>query len=830
MEIVSLVLEGYERFQLKQIKYFKYEPKKKTQVIVGTNGSGKSSLIWELSPLPAHHSCFPKGGRKEIEILANGAHYLLQSIVEGSDRRYCFIKDGENLNPGFTMTVYLELVKEHLRYTPELHKLFTGQTVFHRMTVAERRNWFTLIGDVDYTYAYKYYQTIRENIRSLKGSIDVDQARLVQETSKRLDPEQREVLSKEHKTKRAILDDLLAASRSQIGKDSLESRLEALRGIEDSILKNCSSIVEYVQDSGGLSSEEVDAMERRLAVLEKKQHGLQQAMSARFETSEKLRKQLDSVSSAGSHNLSEIQRDIRELDDEAREIERHLDVSLSFEDPRAALSAYHSCQQSIEEVLTGFHDLPKLNYSRDEYQSLLEKQTAAKGGLLHAKAYEADSLQKKQHMEAHMAEGEVECPACRHKWSPSKSLNYKEVCANHQQALQLVEKAETTIKETEDLLVNYVTYIRLMKWWDSLKSQFPALGCYWGIVSADNSFYEEPGKALERFRSLLREIESCIKRDELLKRIKELQTVEKVMLDNSKLNVEQTTRDYQEIQLKMEMLTVETRSVSLEIASLEKSIAMKRRVDRQIDSVMKAMDDRKKRIEECLDDSVSALMGELIHQLRNEVSSIERRLVQVDLQEGVIQRLSQAVETAKKDMDLLKLSEKALSPKEGLIAKGMTNFINQFIESMNAYIEEIWSYPLSLKPINYSSDEKLDLDYNFSVRINDSFETDDISQTSDGIRAIIDRAFIDVVMRYLRLDGYPVWLDEFARAFDPKHREQAYSYIESLVDSDRYSQVFMVSHYQDGYGSLTNAEFVVLCDANMALPKHLEFNTAVEMR
>ena len=162
MKIISLTLIGYRNFKLRQIHHFHYRPTLKTQLILGTNGSGKSSILKELSPLPAHHSDFEKEGRKEIEISHNGKHYLLQSLFGQEGNRYPFIIDGENLNPGFTVTVYKELVKEHFNYTPEVHSLLIGSIRFPTMSINDRRNWFMKISDTDYTYALKYYQKLKK--------------------------------------------------------------------------------------------------------------------------------------------------------------------------------------------------------------------------------------------------------------------------------------------------------------------------------------------------------------------------------------------------------------------------------------------------------------------------------------------------------------------------------------------------------------------------------------------------------------------------------------------------------------------------------------------
>ena len=160
----------------------------------------------------------------------------------------------------------------------------------------------------------------------------------------------------------------------------------------------------------------------------------------------------------------------------------------------------------------------------------------------------------------------------------------------------------------------------------------------------------------------------------------------------------------------------------------------------------------------------------------------------------------------------------------------MTSFINHFVSQLNNFIANIWLYPLKLLPIKIEDDDSLDLDYKFSVVVNDDPRpSPDVAQTSTGMREVINLAFAAVSMKYLGLTNAPVFLDEFAASLDPAHRQSAYQAIDHLIESTDYSQVFLVSHYQDGYSSLSAADVLVLCDSNVQLPKHLTYNKHVKL-
>ena len=160
-----------------------------------------------------------------------------------------------------------------------------------------------------------------------------------------------------------------------------------------------------------------------------------------------------------------------------------------------------------------------------------------------------------------------------------------------------------------------------------------------------------------------------------------------------------------------------------------------------------------------------------------------------------------------------------MSPKSGLLAMGMSGFINDTLRKMNDIISKIWTYPLELLPCNVDDGENLD--YRFPMRVGEDNIISDINIGSSAMKEIVDLAFRLVTMRYLQLDYYPVFIDELGAAFDEKHREAAFDLIKKMAESDDFSQLFLVSHYSDCYGSLSNVSTIILSDTNITLTDHL---------
>jgi energy-coupling factor transporter ATP-binding protein EcfA2 len=142
MRYITLELKGYKRLSLNQIETIKLTPENKFHWILGTNGSGKSSLIREITPLAATPSNYHKGGYKKVHVEDKGVEYKLTSDFTGPKNLFSFIRvtNGieEELNPGHTSTVFNNLVLQVFGITKDIHEFSLGSKEFTR-TVRRRK-------------------------------------------------------------------------------------------------------------------------------------------------------------------------------------------------------------------------------------------------------------------------------------------------------------------------------------------------------------------------------------------------------------------------------------------------------------------------------------------------------------------------------------------------------------------------------------------------------------------------------------------------------------------------------------------------------------------
>ena len=168
MKILSLKLSGYKRFLLSNLTNFEINVTSDIQLILGTNGSGKSSLLEALSPYPQSRTDFIKGGSKYLEIEHNNSNYLLISNYNGTVKHQ-FIRNGINLNEGGTATIQKELVEQELSFNNQLHNLLTGKVTFSNMTPLQRREWIMKISNIDLSYALCKYDEVKTRFKRCSG-------------------------------------------------------------------------------------------------------------------------------------------------------------------------------------------------------------------------------------------------------------------------------------------------------------------------------------------------------------------------------------------------------------------------------------------------------------------------------------------------------------------------------------------------------------------------------------------------------------------------------------------------------------------------------------
>lgn len=195
MKVLYLRLDGYANIlagmKKRSVEINFSKAKNRIILILGENGSGKTSILSHIQPF-----AFPVGDSrsgkqtlikdtpayKEIHYDLDGLVYVIKHYVneKGTIKSY-ISENGNELNPNGNVTSFKELVEAILFVTEDTIKLMrlgTNSSTFLKLNSTERKTFTTqLLSDIEiYSKLYKKinedFRILRSLIRNVSGKID----------------------------------------------------------------------------------------------------------------------------------------------------------------------------------------------------------------------------------------------------------------------------------------------------------------------------------------------------------------------------------------------------------------------------------------------------------------------------------------------------------------------------------------------------------------------------------------------------------------------------------------------------------------------------------
>lgn len=322
MYIKKLTVKGYKRILLSDIRSLTINIESPYQVILGTNGSGKSSLLRELSPLPGNPKDYLKGGMKEITIEHEGNQYVLRSEYQGSKHHHYFLKNEEEKNDGHTITVQKELVKHEFGITDEMHDLLTGKLRFTHMSPSKRREIITAMSDTDLTYAMGVFKKLSGIARDNQGTVKHLRQRVARETENLRAIENQDGVERQVQRLQEELTAFMEHRRNDLPPPTeVQRRLERTLVEADELAQK---ILTHPYREGDQAYGSLEALSS--AVGDKKAHlqARQELLNHQSKEHEKLASVVGSLSDSGVGNLGELTQKAEKLQQRIAEEERKL--------------------------------------------------------------------------------------------------------------------------------------------------------------------------------------------------------------------------------------------------------------------------------------------------------------------------------------------------------------------------------------------------------------------------------------------------------------------------------------------------------------------------
>ena len=163
MHIRVLELTRSNRFTLSDIKDIVYAPEAKVQVILGSNGSGKSSLLGML--LPNTHNIkhiFGDTGGSKLTIDHDNGEYVISTGIFSNTKKHSFIFNGEELNISGVRSIQQDLIYEHFGLDAMSSSIILGTTRLTTMSGQDRKKVFSKISTIDHTYPMNVYNKLKQ--------------------------------------------------------------------------------------------------------------------------------------------------------------------------------------------------------------------------------------------------------------------------------------------------------------------------------------------------------------------------------------------------------------------------------------------------------------------------------------------------------------------------------------------------------------------------------------------------------------------------------------------------------------------------------------------
>jgi len=813
MKITKLILAGYKRLMLNNIHHLELNPTSIYQLILGTNGCGKSSVLYELSPLPATASNYIKGGYKTIELKHKNLLYVLNSNFK-TGNRHSFLCNNEELNSGGTLTVQKELVEQHFNITQEIHELLIGESHFTDLSPIRRREWMTRLCDVDFSYALGVHQRLKIALRDTQGALKHTKNRIVSEANKLLTIGDVTEIETNYQTLYQELDKLFRERDQEIQPIiSLNNKIDrALNDIEILAQRLIEKTPRLPTGSNFTSLEDIQAELLRQQVFLEVKESLRQHIGQEYQELVQL---IQQFKEAGVNELDSINQQCdllkQERDSYRAKVEYWHEI---IGNPVTLLPTFYAVNGDVIKLLQTFVKNDEHQYTP---QSLTQEQET-----LRANNQQHNLLQNKiAHIESQLERYEnliaQNCPACGHQWIPGRTESeIKRLEAQKQEFILQLRAIETVIQKNRDFIEIAQLSVQQFYTLKQLSREYPTLKQLWETILLSKELSTNASSLTHLVYSFGKDLDEHSKIYKLTERITRLEKL-----------LENTENDSQlgGLKLRLESLTLQIEELTEIIAHTREQHTFLTKYHQHVKVYLDKVNTLNSQLNYLLEDKNQLIKAQRALELDTVIREHQHRLATLQAQRTEKQTLEGILADLKQDEIRLTLDQKALevltdnlSPSDGLIAEQLTGFIDSFVAHINQIIQSIWTYELRVLPCGLESGE---LDYKFPLLVKHEGRdnvTPDIVKGSEAQVEVVNLAFRLVTMVYLGLHEYPLYLDEVGRSFDEQHRINVMNFLKRLVDTGDYPQMFLVSHYAAQYNIFPNPEVLVLDGTNILTP------------
>lgn len=814
-------LVGYRRLAVSGIHRIKMTMTEVLQLILGTNGSGKSSLLNEISPLPANAADYHKSGSKIVHIEHRHRKYVLRSVFSPS-QKHSFEVDGEQLNEGGTVTVQYELVAQHFGVTKATHELHSGRERFTQMSPSKRKEWFLRLCDTDYDYALRVFKKLSSKHRDTVGAINLTKEKLVEETTKLIGTDEEQALTLEAQNLHALLSALLE-QRKPLEDDPSTLQIELTNG-QERLHDEAKRLKRLMQQwhHPERTREELDTIQR---TQQSAVDALQSSMQVRTQLFTSNQRKIEVLQKAEAQTIDSLQARMAEINREVSQLQSEQRVKWTPGRGHDACMAFETVRTQILEIMHAIPNNEDRRFSQQRFTQVSEENQRMTVLKADTQAQLSTLVSRMSHMKQHHDKPELTCPKCDHRFSTH--YNEVEYRAMEVKAAALEAKIKTEIEPgmatLKDYLDHFSEYVGLYRQWTQVIRAWPVLQPYWDWLTELGVITDKPDQGLMYVQQIERDLSQQLKWDTLLDERQQKQQLLVALQDVGGADLINLQLQNKELEESIAQDTQQLLKARAELMRAKEALGRLEQITDLKRALQGMLQDGERLFARLTEAHRRQHYNQAVRSVQSLLAQVEYRLSQQAQQKAGVKLLQDQVTELEAEELALGILVKQLSPTEGLIAEGLIAFIHHFIAQMNQYIRKVWSYELVIQAGELIEGENVDLDYYFPLKVKGHDRPiGDVSRGSDGMKEIIDLSYLIIAMKCQGMQDHPLKLDEFGRSFDETHREQATMMIRSLVEQVSFPQIFLISHYLSSYGALANAQICALDTRNIVVPKHTQ--------
>jgi hypothetical protein len=828
MQIKLIRLKRYKRLMRSNIQEFEWTPTKQLMIMIGSNGSGKSSIMDELSPLPSPHKNFGPLGEKEFHCYHNGSLYVLKSEYGHGTGKHSFMRADEELNSGGTFKIQEDLCFQEFGLTREFHDILTGRIRFTQMTTAKRREILTKMSVVDLNFAFHIFGLLKQEHRSQKGTVDTITKRLTNENHDLPTDAELSILKDENGELSERLNGLFLA-RQPNARQGFNNEAEAIQYLENLIGRSKAILFSYPSLPERIKArDEAGFLEEKQAV-SAQCTAIQAVINQMAEELESLRGINTADMEVSPEQLRDLEAEVVSLNNIiAGKLQEVTSTAIVFPLVNLDLSnnpegRLNSMFARLFEITNGFPDNTTGYFSNH----VIEQTRQSLQGLL-ALRRQLDQAEQtaSQRLARFKACDTVACPKCEHDFKPGVDETEGEKLEEYLSQIHIkLEAVDLDILREEEYLEAAKDYRGHVHNFVQLTREYNDFGPLWDFMAEHQLMFRTPSAIkmdLTQWQTKMALVISLHKDQAKAERLAHRQaTLNEIDRDAVAYNRNRITLLEHDINAKYD----EHANVTQYLQQINSGEVNIRKLNREIESIINDYKQWRARAMQHCEWLLDKAFENEIKEIQIRLAEGTRRLNTLEQREHSLRVLENEVTNSREVQADLNLLIKALSPNGGLLGKYLMGFMQGVVTLVNAFIDEVWTYKMEVLPSKVEKDE---LDYNFPLNIsNGAVVAPDISKGSDSQLEMVDFSFCQAMRKFLHLDNYPLFIDEFGRTFDEQHRDNLIPFISRLIENGNFAQIFYISHFVSTHGAFNQAEYMVLDPTNITVPE--VYNKNVQM-